>query len=243
MPSPRFFCDAKLAPGAQLDLPENAARHAQRVLRLKAGDRVTLFNGDGHDYACELLRVAKEGVSAKISEQLPVERESPLYVTLAQCISSGDRMDLTLQKSVELGIAKIQPLAAERSVVKLSGERAEKRVQHWQNVVIAACEQSGRAVVPEVLPPLPLTTWLAKVQAFELKLMLNPFTDRRLHDLAKPSGPICLLIGCEGGFAPSEKTAALHSGFIDVRLGDRILRTETAGLAALAALQTLWGDF
>lgn len=243
MPSPRFFCDAKLGLGAQLDLPESAAHHAQRVLRLKVGDQVTLFNGDGHDYTCELLRVSKDGVSAKVAEQTAVERESPLNVTLAQCISSGDRMDLTLQKSVELGITRIQPLAAERSVVKLSGERAEKRVQHWQNVVVSACEQSGRSVVPEVLPPLPLTAWLAQTHDFELKLMLNPFTERRLQDLPPPNGHACLLIGCEGGFSSSEQTAALHSGFIDVRLGPRILRTETAGLAALAALQALWGDF
>ncbi|HSI94826.1 MAG: 16S rRNA (uracil(1498)-N(3))-methyltransferase [Methylophilaceae bacterium] len=243
MSSPRFFCDAKLGPGAQLDLPDSAAHHAQRVLRLKAGDKVTLFNGDGHDYACELLRVSKEGVSAKISGQTLIERESPLNVTLAQCISSGDRMDLTLQKSVELGIARIQPLAAERSVVKLSGERAEKRLQHWQNVVISACEQSGRAFVPKVLPPMPLLHWLAQQDDYTLKLILNPFTERRLHDLAQPQGPICLLIGCEGGFAPGEVTAALHAGFTDVKLGPRILRTETAGLAALTALQTLWGDF
>ena len=243
MSSPRFFCDAKLGPGAQLDLPESAAHHAQRVLRLKAGDKVTLFNGDGHDYACELLRVSKEGVSAKIFGQTLIERESPLHVTLAQCISSGDRMDLTLQKSVELGIARIQPLAAERSVVRLSGERAEKRLQHWQNVVISACEQSGRAFVPEVLPPMPLLHWLAQQDDYALKLILNPFTERRLHDLAQPQGPICLLIGCEGGFAPGEVTAALHAGFTDVKLGPRILRTETAGLAALTALQTLWGDF
>lgn len=243
MSSPRFFCDAKLGPGAQLDLPDSAAHHAQRVLRLKAGDKVTLFNGDGHDYACELLRVSKEGVSVKISGQTLIERESPLNVTLAQCISSGDRMDLTLQKSVELGIARIQPLAAERSVVKLSGERAEKRLQHWQNVVISACEQSGRAFVPEVLPPMPLLHWLAQQDDYALKLILNPFTECRLHDLAQPQGPICLLIGCEGGFAPGEVTAALHAGFTDVKLGPRILRTETAGLAALTALQTLWGDF
>lgn len=243
MSSPRFFCDAKLGPGAQLELPDSAAHHAQRVLRLKAGDKVTLFNGDGHDYACELLRVSKEGVSAKISGQTLIERESPLNVTLAQCISSGDRMDLTLQKSVELGIARIQPLAAERSVVKLSGERAEKRLQHWQNVVISACEQSGRAFVPTVLPPMPLLHWLAQQDDYALKLILNPFTERRLHDLAQPQGPICLLIGCEGGFAPGEVTAALQAGFTDVKLGPRILRTETAGLAALTALQTLWGDF
>ncbi|MDR2875259.1 MAG: 16S rRNA (uracil(1498)-N(3))-methyltransferase, partial [Methylobacillus sp.] len=164
----RFYCPAKLAPGAQPELPENAARHAARVLRLKPGDAVTLFNGDGFDYRCELLRVSKESVSAKVLAQTAVERESPLRVTLAQCISAGDRMDYTLQKAVELGIARIQPLAAERSVVKLSGERADKRAQHWQNVVNAACEQSGRAIVPEVLPPLPLLTWLGEAQNYAL---------------------------------------------------------------------------
>lgn len=239
----RFYCPAKLGPGAQLELPDNAAHHATRVLRLKAGDAVTLFNGDGHDYRCELLRVGKDGVSAKILAQLPVTRESSLQVTLAQCISAGDRMDYTLQKAVELGVSRIQPLAAERSVVKLNGERADKRVQHWQNVVVSACEQSGRAVVPEVLPPLPLLTWLGKKEDFALKLMLNPVAERRLHDLAIPAREVCLLIGCEGGFAPGELQAALHAGYIDVRLGQRVLRTETAGLAALAAMQTLWGDF
>jgi 16S rRNA (uracil1498-N3)-methyltransferase len=243
MSAPRFFCDAKLGPGAQLELPDNAAHHAQRVLRLKAGDKVRLFNGDGHDYDGELLRVAKDGVTARITGQQHVDRESPLNVTLAQCISSGDRMDFTLQKSVELGIARIQPLAAERSVVKLSGDRVEKRVHHWQNVVASACEQSGRAFVPEVLPPLPLMHWLGQSHDFALRLMLNPFTDRRLQDLQPPNGPVCLLIGCEGGFAPGETTAALNAGFTDVKLGPRILRTETAGLAALTALQALWGDF
>jgi 16S rRNA (uracil1498-N3)-methyltransferase len=243
MSAPRFFCDAKLGPGAQLELPDNAAHHAQRVLRLKAGDMVRLFNGDGHDYDGKLLRVAREGVTARITGQHPVERESPLDVTLAQCISSGDRMDFTLQKSVELGIARIQPLAAERSVVKLSGDRAEKRVQHWQNVVISACEQSGRAFVPQVLPPLPFAHWLSRPHDFALRLMLDPYSEQRLHDLKKPDGPICLLIGCEGGFAPGEITAAVNAGFTGVRLGPRILRTETAGLAALTALQTLWGDF
>ena len=243
MSAPRFFCDAKLGPGAQIELPDNAAHHAQRVLRLKAGDMVRLFNGDGHDYDGELLRVTKEGVTARITGQHLVERESPLNVTLAQCISSGDRMDFTLQKAVELGVARIQPLAAERSVVKLAGDRAEKRVQHWQNVVASACEQSGRASVPQVLPPLPFMHWLAEPHDFALRLMLNPHTEQRLHDLAKPDGAICLLIGCEGGFAPGEITAATNTGFTGVRLGPRILRTETAGLAALTALQTLWGDF
>lgn len=243
MSSPRFFCDTKLGPGAQLELPDNAANHACRALRLKAGDRVTLFNGDGHDYSAELLRVTKEGVSAKIVGQQAVSSESPLAVTLAQAISAGDRMDFTLQKATELGIGTIQPLAAERSVVKLAGERADKRRQHWQNVVISACEQSGRAVVPAVLPPLTLPDWLGQQDDYALKLMLSPAADVTLHDLPKPDGPICLLIGCEGGFSPQERQAAESCGYTGIRLGARVLRTESAALAALSAIQTLWGDF
>ena len=162
MSTPRFYCDAILGPGVQLDLPENAAHHASRVLRLRAGDEAILFNGDGSDYRVELLRVSKEGVTAKILSWQRIERESPLQVTLAQAISSGDRMDFTLQKAVELGVGAIQPLAAERSVVKLAGERAERRRDHWQNVAISACEQSGRACVPDVTAPMPMLHWLGR---------------------------------------------------------------------------------
>lgn len=243
MSSPRFFCNATLGPGVQLDLPANAAHHAGRVLRLKAGDDAVLFNGDGQDYRVELLRVSKDGVTAKVVAWEAPERESPLNVTLAQAISSGDRMDLTLQKAVELGVSAIQPLSAERSVVKLSGERAEKRREHWQNVVISACEQCGRAIVPQVSAPMPLPNWLGAMPDFALKLMLSPSAGRTLHDLPEPTGDICLLIGCEGGLAPAEVRAAENSGFTPIRLGARILRTETAPLAALAAIQTLWGDF
>lgn len=243
MSTPRFYCDATLGPGVQLDLPENAAHHASRVLRLRAGDEAILFNGDGSDYLVELLRVGKEGVTAKIKSWHTVERESPLKVTLAQAISSGDRMDFTLQKAVELGVGGVQPLAAERSVVKLSGERAERRREHWQNVVISACEQSGRAHVPEVAPPMPMLQWLGAMPDFALKLMLSPTAAHTLHDLPAPDGDICLLIGCEGGFAPGETLAAESVGFTPVRLGPRVLRTETAALTALSAIQTLWGDF
>jgi 16S rRNA (uracil1498-N3)-methyltransferase len=243
MSLPRFYCDAKLGPGVQLDLPDNAAHHAGRVLRLKAGDQATLFNGDGNDYRVELLRISKEGITAKVVAWATVARESPMRVTLAQAISSGDRMDFTLQKAVELGINAIQPLAAERSVVKLSGERAEKRREHWQNVVISACGQSGRAMVPEVAAPMPLLHWLGEMPDFKRKLMLSPTANQTLHDLPQPDGDTCLLIGCEGGFTPAEVQAAESVGFIPVRLGTRVLRTETAALAALAAMQALWGDF
>jgi len=243
MSHPRFYCPARLSPGSVLDLPETAAHHASRVLRLQPGDVVTLFNGDGQDYRAELLRIRKEGVSAKVSGLTAVNNEAPFRVTLAQAISAGDRMDFTLQKAVELGVHAIQPLAAERSVVKLSGERAEKRVQHWQNVVISACEQSGRAVVPEVASPMPLMQWLGNNSDERLNLMLSPTAESTLHDLQPENRPICLLIGCEGGFSPAEVRAAESAGYHPVRLGTRVLRTETAALAALSAMQTLWGDF
>lgn len=243
MSSPRFYCPARLSPGATVRLPDGPAHHACRVLRLQPGDAVTLFNGDGHDYAAELLRVGRDEVSAKITGQTAAGNESPLAVTLAQAISSGDRMDFTLQKAVELGVSAIQPLAAERSVVKLAGERADKRREHWQNVVVSACEQSGRAMVPPVAAPLPLMHWLGQPGDFALKLMLSPTAHHTLHDLPRPDGAICLLIGCEGGFSPQETQAALRAGYTPVRLGARVLRTESAALAALAALQTLWGDF
>jgi 16S rRNA (uracil1498-N3)-methyltransferase len=243
MSSPRFFCDLKLGPGAQLQLPKNAAHHAAKVLRMEAGDTVTLFNGDGHDYRADILRVHHGDVAVKITGATLVERESPLQVTLAQAISSGERMEFTLQKAVELGVAAIQPIAAERSVVKLSGDRAEKRREHWQNVVISACEQSGRAVVPQVAPILSLSDWLGLRQEFALKLLLSPTAEHTLHTLPVSAGDFCLLIGCEGGLSPAEQQTAESCGFIPTRLGNRVLRTETAALAALAAMQTLWGDF
>lgn len=243
MSAPRLFCPAPLAPGAIVSLTDSAAHHAARVLRMKAGDELILFNGNGNDFAGQIQRIDKHEVVAKLGSASPVERESPLDVTLVQAISSGDRMDFTLQKAVELGITAIQPVAAERSVVKLSGERAEKRRAHWQNVVISACEQSGRATVPPVASVLPLADWLGQRNEYALRLLLSPTAPNTLHTLEQPRGPICLLIGCEGGLAPREQQTAVSCGFTPIRLGARVLRTETAALAALAALQTLWGDF
>lgn len=243
MPSPRFFCDLKLGPGAQLQLPKNAAHHAAKVLRMGAGDSVTLFNGDGYDYQADILRAHQGEVVVKITNITLAKSESPLQVTLAQAISSGERMEFTLQKAVELGVAAIQPIAAERSVVKLSGDRAEKRREHWQSVVNSACEQSGRATVPQVAPILNLGDWLGLRQEFVLKLLLSPTAEHTLHTLPVCAGDICLLIGCEGGLSSTEQQMAESCGFIPTRLGNRVLRTETAALAALAAMQTLWGDF
>jgi 16S rRNA (uracil1498-N3)-methyltransferase len=247
MSTPRFYCDSKhcknLALGAVITLPERAAIHASRALRLKEGDGVTLFNGDGNDYISELVLVRKDVVTAKVKSVKKVERESPIEVTLAQAISSGDRMDFTIQKAVEMGVTAIQPIASQRSVVKLSGERAEKRREHWQNIVISACEQSGRALVPEVAAPLTLANWLGTAPAFTTRITLSPTATQSLQDLKKPKGAICLLIGPEGGLTANEIDLAASQNFTPVRLGNRILRTETAALAALSAMQTLWGDF
>ncbi len=243
MPNPRFYHPEKLAPGATITLTPNAAVHASRALRLQVGEKATLFNGDGNDYVCELILVKKTEVVAKVRSIRHVDSESPLKISLAQAISSGDRMDYTIQKAVEMGVCSIQPIASQRSVVKLSGERAEKRREHWQNVVISACEQSGRAILPAVAPPLSLANWLAQPSGATLRITLSPTAEQCLHDLPMPEGEICLLIGAEGGLTEDEIAMASSQGFIPVRLGNRILRTETASLAAISAMQTLWGDF
>lgn len=243
MPISRFYCPHRLGPGQTLDLPTDAAHHAAKVLRMEAGHELTLFNGEGGEYTATITHISKNGVTVKTSGFHEREIESPLVITLAQAISSGDKMDYTLQKAVELGVNHIQPLASERCVVKLAGERAEKRVRHWQQVVISACEQCGRNRVPEVAPVQPLLHWLANLSPETQHLMLAPGAQHSLGELPAPTTPVTLLIGPEGGLSPNEIRAAESRGFIPVRLGPRVLRTETAALTALAAMQTLWGDF
>jgi 16S rRNA (uracil1498-N3)-methyltransferase len=239
---PRFYVDLPLSPGAKIELPPVPAHHATRVLRLVRGSEVVLFNGRGGEYPAVLEWVDKDMVTARCREWRDIERESPLDIRLAQGISSGERMDYTLQKAVELGVTAIQPLAMRRSVVKLSTERAEKRVSHWQGIVMAACEQSGRNHLPRVVPPLDVPQWLA-TRPDGLKLFLSPEADVSLRQLAPPSGPVWLVAGPEGGFEPEESDLIRDFGFQPVRLGPRILRTETAALAAVAAMQVLWGDY
>lgn len=239
----RFYSDAKLALGAEVKFSENAAIHAVRVLRMNLGDTAILFNGDGFDYACQLVAVKKNAVFAKVTAREAVENESPLNITLLQGISSGDRMDYTIQKAVELGVNHIQPIATERSVVKLNQARAEKRLAHWQGVVVSACEQSGRAVVPSVAMPVSLSQWLANRPDAASRLLLNPVAAKRLAEFDQPTGEIQLLIGAEGGLSPSEVDMATANGFASVVLGPRVLRTETAALTAMSVMQALWGDF
>ncbi len=240
----RFFTDSPLALNAEIQLSENAAAHATRALRLNVGDSATVFNGDGFDYECTLTSVKKNTVSATITGAKQISNESPLSITLLQGISSGDRMDFTIQKAVELGVRQIQPISTQRSVVKLSYDRAEKRTEHWQNVAISACEQSGRAFVPKVLPPLSLDSWLSQNSGTEsTRILLNPVGAKRLAEIPKPAGAIELLIGAEGGLSPGEIDLACAHNFQSIVLGPRILRTETAALTAISAMQSLWGDF
>jgi 16S rRNA (uracil1498-N3)-methyltransferase len=240
----RFFTDSPLALNADIQLSENAAAHATRALRLNVGDNAIIFNGDGFDYACTLTSVKKNTVTAKVTSANAISNESPLNITLLQGISSGDRMDFTIQKAVELGVKKIQPINSKRSVVKLTQERAEKRIEHWQNVAISACEQSGRAFVPKVLPPLSLENWLSQNPYNNtLRILLNPVGAKRLEEIEKPASTIELLIGAEGGLSQAEIDLASAQHFQSIVLGPRILRTETAALTAISVMQALWGDF
>jgi len=238
---PRLYCDLVLSPGAEVTLPEAAAHHAVSVLRLQPGDALNLFNGEGGEYSASIVAVNKRETRARLLAFHATERESPVDITLALGISAGERMDYSLQKATELGVAAIQPLATERSVVKLAGERADKRLQHWQHVVIAACEQCGRNRVPAVAPVQKLFAFLANVDRGKRLLLLSPDAATPLKRVAPATGVI-LLVGAEGGLAPAEYQAAAASGFEPVGLGPRVLRTETAPIAALAVLQALWGD-
>ncbi len=238
----RFFCPQPLAPHTVAELPPAAAHHALRVLRLAAGDAVVLFDGTGGEYPGRIVEAGR-AVRVQLGAWCDVERESPLDMALAQALPSGDRMDFVVQKAVELGVARIQPLLAARSVVRLSGERAARRVAHWRQVAVAACEQCGRNRVPEIAPVLDLRQWLARLpQDNETnRLLLTPRGGRRPRELAG-GGRHLLLVGPEGGLAAEEEAAARQAGFAALSLGPRILRTETAGPAALAALGALGGD-
>ena len=240
---PRVYLPGDIPAHGVCLVPPEQSHHLAHVLRLAPGAAVIAFDGAGLEYAATIQGVSKSGITLTLGEPRPVDRESPLEVTLAQGISAGERMDYTVQKAVELGVRAIQPLAAERSVVRLNRERAEKRVAHWQAVAVAACEQCGRNRVPQVLPVAPLEVWLAGVPGDAVRLTLSPRAAVRLAELERPRGAIVLLAGPEGGLSPREHESAVATGFTEVRLGPRVLRTETAALAALAAMQTLWGDF
>ncbi len=240
---PRIYQPVSLRRGQLIELDGQAAVHLTRVLRLRAGDALCLFNGRGGEFAARLVAVGRRTASIEVGTFSPREVESGLQLMLAQGVSRGERMDYTVQKAVELGVSCIVPLETARTTVNLDGERRAKRLAHWQGVVNAACEQSGRNRVPRVAAVQGLDEWLATVGPVGLKLVLHHRADKSLAELPPPEGPVSLLIGPEGGLSEAEIDAAVDSGFQPLRLGPRVLRTETAAVSALSVLQWLWGDF
>ena len=239
---PRFYVSAELSPGLMLELPDNVLRHLH-VLRVKAGEEITLFNGNGRAYAARLTALEKRCAAALVLDEAAPANESPLRITLIQAVSGGERMDFTLQKSVELGVAEIWPVLSERSIVRLAGERADKRVARWQEIVVSACEQSGRNVVPQVRPLQSCREALAALPAADARLLLGLNHAQSLQNAAAAPRNITFMVGPEGGWTAAEEQQASAAGFRSVMLGPRVLRTETAALAAIAAMQVLWGDF
>ena len=245
--SARFYLDVELREGARLELPAEAAHHAARVLRLRAGDEIALFDGRGGEYPARIEAIERSRVAVSVGARCAVERESPLEVTLVQGISSGERMDVTVQKAVELGVHAIQPVLAEKSVVKLDAERADAKREHWRRIAISACEQCGRNRIPEVRTVRGLPEYCRGARDADgaaLRLLLSPQDGARLRDaLARREDGIVLAVGPEAGFSAGEEALLVAAGFNAVRLGPRVLRTETAASAALAALNALAGDF
>ena len=237
----RLFTPQPIQPGSNIELDQNASRHASQVLRLKAGHMVTLFNGDGQNYQCRIIQSGKT-TRVDILEKSLNTSESPLKITLIQGVSRSDKMDYTLQKSVELGVSCIQPVFCRRSILNLDEKRLQKKINHWQAVIRSACEQSGRSIVPPMECPMSFTDMLNKKTDLTNDLILAPGAVKSLCKVASGNQSLRLLIGPEGGFDPTELNQAVERGFKPVSLGPRILRTETAGLAALSILQALHGD-
>jgi 16S rRNA (uracil1498-N3)-methyltransferase len=241
MPIPRIHCEQRLGPGAQFALDPDAAQHVAKSLRLKAGDSLVVFDGRGGEYEAAIQRIDRDRVDVKVGGFREAAVEPALSVGLAQGIPEADKMDWIIQKATELGVAWVQPVTCERSVVRLSGDRAARREAHWRRVAVAAAEQSGRTRVPEVRPTLAFTTWLAEPTATP-RWVLAPGAEPLAARPGAPS-PLELVVGPEGGFSERERSLLVDWGCIEVSLGPRVLRTETAPLAALAAIHALWGDF
>jgi 16S rRNA (uracil1498-N3)-methyltransferase len=239
----RVHVDATLSVGARVVLPESSAAHLVRVLRLQPGDDCVLFNGDGHDYGARLLSAGKRGAEAEVISKRATDNESPLRIVLLQGIARGEKMDMILQKATELGVAAIVPVQAERSEVKLDAERLAKRIGHWRSVIVSACEQSGRAQVPALSAPATLVDAANGVPSDALRLTLDPAGEHSLATMAAPAAAtIAIAVGPEGGWSPRDRETLRVARFEGLRLGPRVLRTETAGLAAIAALQSRFGD-
>lgn len=239
---PRFYCPLPLSIGATLTLPENIAHHIH-VVRLSAGEAITLFNGEGGEYTATLTHLDRRHASVEIKAFSPREVELPYSVTLAQALPEGSKMDWIIEKSVELGAAAIQPIAAQRCVTRLAPDRAAKKLEHWQGIIASAAEQSGRNRLTQLSEPASFRDWVAR-QNLHRRILLSPRASQSLSDWARHHPPQCvaLLIGPEGGLTMEEEDTALQHGLLPLSMGSRVLRTETAGLAALAALNAVWGE-
>jgi 16S rRNA (uracil1498-N3)-methyltransferase len=238
--APRFYLDAPLRAGSVCTLSEDAAHHAVHVLRLREGDEVTLFNGRGGEFAARIASIQRLRIAIDLLQHRPVERESPLNLTLVQGVSAGERMDSTVRKAVELGVAQVQPVLAARSVARPKGERADSRRAHWQKIVIAACEQCGRNRIPEVHPLIEVNDY--RPGGAGMRILLSPLAELPLSKIAFQGSEYVLAAGPEAGFTSEEEAALAAAGFVPASLGPRVLRTETAAVAALAALSALRGD-
>ncbi|MET3138263.1 16S rRNA (uracil1498-N3)-methyltransferase [Undibacterium sp. GrIS 1.2] len=238
---PRFFCPLPLTIGASIDLPTDVAHHIF-VLRLSAGENISLFNGEGASYVATLVSVTKKSVTAEVKVFLPEECELPFALTLAQALPEASKMDWIIEKAIELGVTTIQPLSSQRCVVRLSAERAEKKLAHWQGIIVAAAEQCGRNRLAHLSPVMDLPKWLAQ-QDMHKRILLSPRADQSLADWARhhPAQSVSLMIGPEGGFSDDEEMLAIRQGVLTLSMGPRVLRTETAGLAAIVTLNAAWG--
>jgi 16S rRNA (uracil1498-N3)-methyltransferase len=235
----RFYLPLELTTGAAITLDQDNAHYMRTVLRLQKGAQLSVFNGNGEEYPATVLDATRTQFAIQLGMPSVPERESHLHTHLGLGISRGERMDLAVQKAVELGASIITPLFTERCVVQLDAARKQQRWQHWLKVVQSACEQSGRNHIPDLRQPQNIADWIPAQQG--LRLLLDPHHGKRLGELSAVTS-VVLLSGPEGGFSDKERQLALQAGFTGLRLGPRILRTETAALAALAAVQTLWGD-
>ncbi|NNE61587.1 MAG: 16S rRNA (uracil(1498)-N(3))-methyltransferase [Woeseia sp.] len=243
MSIPRLFVDQALAANSEVTLRGDAARYIGRVLRARPGDLLTLFDGRGEEFSTRIQQIDKNCIELRLGEGSRRDTESPLAVRLLQGISRGDRMDFVVQKSTELGVHRITPLQTEFSVVRLNAQRAAKRLQHWQGICASACEQCGRNVLPVIDGALTLSDFLSlKCPTETTRLMLSPEATETMESLKKPTGSVELLIGPEGGFSEQESTLARQHGFLPIAIGPRVLRTETAAVAAVALVQAFWGD-